>query len=94
MYYFLWQAAAITFEDFVQWGWKRVFRPPKGPVHLIGYIWVICSFWFSLPWAGDVMMRVKMGEVSPFPFAISAPLVSRIPLREQRASYAWIRWFR
>lgn len=81
MYYFLWQAAVITLEDFLQWAWKRAFGEPKGPTHVLGYLWVICSFWISLPWAGDVMLRVKMGEVAPLPTAWTAGLVERIPLR-------------
>ena len=84
MYYFLWQAVAITLEDMVQWAWRSVFGKVKANnrlANITGYVWVICSFWFSLPWAGDVMMRIKMGETSPFPFAITGRLMKYIPTR-------------
>lgn len=81
MYYFLWQAAVITLEDFVQWLWKKAFGSPKGPTHIIGYLWVICSFYLSLPLAGDVMLRVKMGETPPLQLGWASGIVERIPLR-------------
>lgn len=81
MYYFVWQAFAITIEDLVQWLWKQAFGTWRSKwFPIVGYFWVVFSFWFSLPWAGDVMMRVKMGEVSPLP-SLFASTVSKIPLR-------------
>jgi len=84
MSYFMWQAIAITIEDLMQWWWKTTFGSPKTNnifINTLGYIWVVCSFWVSLPWAGDVMIKIRMGETSPFPFTFFKPLVNYIPLR-------------
>jgi hypothetical protein len=82
--FFLWQAAAITFEDFVQWTlrgrWEtsrrwRLLRP------WIGYVWVTCSMWYSLPFAGDVMLRIRLQEKSFLPFTLVGPWIkSHVPI--------------
>ncbi|EFE29743.1 aminotransferase GliI [Trichophyton benhamiae CBS 112371] len=75
------QAAMITAEDFVIWLWKKrlgLQTPLWAPA--VGYVWVVCALWFSLPFAGDAMVRLKMGEVSPLPFTLAAPLVRMIPV--------------
>jgi len=80
MLFFLWQAAAVTTEDFVQYLWKTICGSPKRGSQwptVVGFCWVILSFWISLPWAGDVLMRVKMGETSPLPFTVAGPFVAR-----------------
>ncbi|KAI0114680.1 membrane bound O-acyl transferase family-domain-containing protein [Hypoxylon sp. NC0597] len=80
--YFLWQALAITLEDFIQWTWRRVFGPkPPGWSTVVGYVWVVCSFWFSLPLAGDVMVRIRLGQDPPLPFSVFTSLVERVPLK-------------
>ena len=71
----------ITAEDFVIWLWKKrlgLQTPRWAPA--VGYVWVVCALWFSLPFAGDAMVRLKMGEVSPLPFTLAAPLVRMIPV--------------
>ncbi|KAI1120231.1 membrane bound O-acyl transferase family-domain-containing protein [Nemania abortiva] len=85
--FFVWQAAAITFEDFVQWVWKLTHGDDTSPVawwmRVLGYAWVVASFWVSLPMAGDVMLRLRMGQDTPLPFTafgwvmkhLNAPIV-------------------
>lgn len=74
----LFQAAAITFEDLVQWLWKQcggdmvhpsVFRTT------IGYLWVTWAFWYSTPLAADVMLRLRAMDDNPLPFSIFGPLL-------------------
>ncbi|KAK8154306.1 putative toxin biosynthesis protein [Phyllosticta citrichinensis] len=80
MCYFLWQAAAITLEDFVLFLWRKNFGVGSSGAltNIVGYIWVTCSFWFSLPMAADVLLKLRMGEVSPFPWTLWGPLVDRL----------------
>ncbi|KIX09593.1 uncharacterized protein Z518_00673 [Rhinocladiella mackenziei CBS 650.93] len=83
MLYFLWQAAAITFEDAVQWAWVKAggtLHPPSRFRTLIGYAWVVCSFWISLPWAADDMMRMRLMEKSFLPFSFTQNLVRKVPI--------------
>ena len=76
--FFTWQAVAISLEDFVLWNWRefggkaegmRLFRSATG------YLWVTLSFWYSIPFAADVMLRVRAIETSPLPFEIFGPLL-------------------
>lgn len=80
--YFLWQAVAITIEDLVQWVWSTILGGPSASrnwvVRLVGYAWVICSFWFSLPLAAAVQHRVRLGQDALIPFFKS--LASQIPI--------------
>ncbi|KAH8888278.1 toxin biosynthesis protein [Thozetella sp. PMI_491] len=83
MAFFLWQAAAITAEDLAQWLWRKV----SGDVMIdrrirkwLGYSWVILSFWISLPWAADVMMRIRLTEESFLGFSLVKGLVQHIPI--------------
>ncbi|KAF2122855.1 toxin biosynthesis protein [Lophiotrema nucula] len=78
MYFFLWQALAITLEDFAQWVW-HVENHGRAE-SLIGYVWVVCNMWFSLPWAADVMMRLRLTEESFLGFTFFGPWVHRMPL--------------
>lgn len=76
--FFMWQAAAITFEDFIQWVWGRVVGPRQGSDPLrtaVGYVWVVASFWYSIPFAADVMLRLRCVETSPLPIAVFGPLL-------------------
>ncbi|KAF2179246.1 hypothetical protein K469DRAFT_754016 [Zopfia rhizophila CBS 207.26] len=83
MAFFMWQAAAITLEDFVQWVWCK----SGGSVEksnwfktVIGYSWVLGSFWISLPWVADVMMRIRLTEESFLGFSVVREWVQMIPL--------------
>ncbi|OTB04086.1 hypothetical protein M426DRAFT_321179 [Hypoxylon sp. CI-4A] len=82
MAFFLWQAAAITTEDFVQWLWGKLsgdLEVNPWARRFIGYTWVISTFWVSLPWAADVMMRIRLTEESFLGFSILRSAVQRIP---------------
>jgi hypothetical protein len=84
MAFFLWQAFAITFEDFAMWLLKAtsghdVIKSTR-VTRVIGYTWVITSFWISLPWAADVMMRLRLTEESFLGFSLVRDLVRRVPL--------------
>lgn len=78
--YFIWQAAVITTEDFVIYFWRNVWgggQEKRMWKRLVGYVWVTWSFWASLPWAADVLLKLRMGETSPFPGTVWGPLVER-----------------
>lgn len=78
--YFIWQAAVITTEDFVIYFWRNVWgggQEKRMWKRLVGYVWVTWSFWTSLPWAADVLLKLRMGETSPFPGTVWGPLVER-----------------
>lgn len=81
--FFLWQAVAITAEDFAMWLWRQASGGRKmNPAvsTLIGYAWVTGSMWYSLPWAADVMMRIRMTEKSMLPFSLVRDVVQKVPL--------------
>lgn len=83
MAFFVWQALAITLEDIAQWMWKKTISPTGKKSQMttvIGYIWVIMSFWISLPWAADVMMRVRLTEKSFLGFTVMRGLVQKLPI--------------
>ncbi|KAF2446664.1 hypothetical protein P171DRAFT_430761 [Karstenula rhodostoma CBS 690.94] len=72
LYFFLWQAFAITAEDFVIWLWKTsgLSINPAPWNSVLGYVWVIFSMWISIPWAADVMMRLRLTEESFLGFTV------------------------
>ncbi|EMD58400.1 hypothetical protein COCSADRAFT_176603 [Bipolaris sorokiniana ND90Pr] len=79
--YFLWQAAAITIEDFVIFTGQKLLggiQTRKKWVHCLGYLWVTWSFWTSLAWAADVLLKLRMGETSPFPGTLWGPFLDQI----------------
>ncbi|KAI1182832.1 membrane bound O-acyl transferase family-domain-containing protein [Nemania serpens] len=80
--FFAWQAAAITSEDLVQWAWKSVHGGDSSPAawwtRALGYAWVVVSFWVSLPMAGDVMLRLRMGQDTPLPFTAFGGVLKHI----------------
>ncbi|KAK7909130.1 hypothetical protein PG985_015008 [Apiospora marii] len=80
--FFLWQAFAISVEDFVQWAYGRITGGHSGGSWhpWFGYMWVVCSFWYSLPHAGGVFLRLRMGQDSPLPFSVFRPLAERLSL--------------
>ncbi|KAI1823902.1 membrane bound O-acyl transferase family-domain-containing protein [Xylaria intraflava] len=80
--FFVWQAAAITFEDFIQWCWKRWANDHEAlrstsVKRTVGYAWVIWCIWASLPLVGDTFVRMRMGEESFLPFTLAGPYVDR-----------------
>lgn len=77
MHFFLWQALAITFEDFVMWLWKTSGKSdaPMAWKAGIGYLWVVISMFISLPWAANVMMRLRLTEESFLGFSVFGPWI-------------------
>ncbi|KAI8632625.1 membrane bound O-acyl transferase family-domain-containing protein [Xylariaceae sp. FL1651] len=86
--FFVWQAVAITLEDLMQWVWKlsrdRVGGQPVASsspplwVTVLGYVWVVASFWFSLPMAGGVMLKLRMGQDTPLPVSAFGWLINHV----------------
>jgi len=79
--FFLFQAAAITIEDFVLW-----LRGPRSSSvfgSLLGYGWVAGTLWYSLPLAGDVYVRMRLGEKPLLPFTVIGPWVKMLPYGEE-----------
>ncbi|KAK8105170.1 aminotransferase GliI [Apiospora kogelbergensis] len=82
--FFVWQALAITLEDAVGWCWRGLGLRSTGHERwrrLVGYVWVTCCIWASLPLAGDTFLRMRMGEESFLPFTLFGPWVeSLVPI--------------
>lgn len=81
--FFIWQAAAITFEDFVQWIWRKLggrFDNPTLFRTTIGYIWVACSLWYSLPWVGDIVLRLRVHEETFLPYTVFGLLTKYVSI--------------
>ncbi|PSN66993.1 hypothetical protein BS50DRAFT_588029 [Corynespora cassiicola Philippines] len=78
--YFMWQALAITTEDLVMYLWRTAFGGSGRSStwkNVVGYMWVTWSFWTSLPWAADVLLKLRMGETSPFPGTVWGSFLDR-----------------
>lgn len=71
--FFLLQAAAITAEDFVGWIHRRLL-PATSTSHLgyrlMGYVWVVCWFGYSLPFFLDILLKMKTFESPMLPFSL------------------------
>ncbi|MCJ1401071.1 hypothetical protein MMC11_004283 [Xylographa trunciseda] len=81
--FFFFQAAAITFEDGVQWTWRRLRGEMEGRSllrTLVGYAWVTCWLWWSLPFVGDLMLRMRIGETNVLPFSLVASWMEYMPI--------------
>ena len=98
VYFFLWQAAAITVEDFAIWGWKQGIRPKKakgrneskeGEINhepsvrwnwknVIGYTWVCWNFYISMPFAADVLLRMRTAVDPMLPISVARPFVETL----------------
>ena len=81
--FFLWQAAAITFEDFAQWAWRQAGGKTSGPSifrTVVGYVWVICSFSYSVPLGVDIWLRIRVGEEPFLPFTLVGPWMKYVPI--------------
>lgn len=81
MWFFLLQAAAITVEDFVQWSLRHMglsFTNHSAIRTYFGYTWVVAFFWYSLPFAGDVCLRIRSGEQPMFKASPNAAWISQL----------------
>ncbi len=78
--FFLWQAFAITIEDIVMWMCRRGVggTGPKVCRTLVGWVWVVGSFWYSMAWAGDVMLRMRLNEETFLPGTVVGQWVERL----------------
>lgn len=67
--FFLWQALAITGEDFFMWGCRSSFggAVPRDIKTVVGRVWSTGSCWYSIACAGDVMLRMRLGEETFLP---------------------------
>lgn len=70
--FFVWQAVAITVEDFVQWVVRKSGWRVSGK---IGYIWVLISMWSSFWLVGDTVLRLRIGTGSFAPFNLTRRIV-------------------
>ncbi|KAI1820254.1 membrane bound O-acyl transferase family-domain-containing protein [Xylaria intraflava] len=79
--FFLWQAAIITLEDFIRFMWNSKLKGPSPQqsvvVRWICYAWVVGQLWFSIGWAGDVFLRMRLSEQPLLPFTITGGLVKQ-----------------
>ncbi|KAI1439026.1 membrane bound O-acyl transferase family-domain-containing protein [Xylaria sp. CBS 124048] len=77
--FFMWQAAIITLEDGMRWLWIEKVRGPSPRenfwVRWICYGWVVGQIWFSVGWAGDVFLRMRMAEQPLLPFTMTGGFV-------------------
>ncbi|PGH15363.1 hypothetical protein AJ80_05547 [Polytolypa hystricis UAMH7299] len=81
--FFILQAAAITFEDFVQYLYRNVAPGAKRSSwwhRLLGYGWTICWFAFSLPYFLDIMLKMKNMEKPMLPFTLLKPVVPYVSI--------------
>ena len=80
--FFVWQAAAITLEDLMQWCWRKAgrgLRQDTGKLgrRLVGYVWITVSMWASMPLVADTFLRMRIGTESFLPFTIAGPWVQQ-----------------
>jgi len=86
--FFVCQAAAITFEDGMQWIWRQVVGKQHGAAWerrvstLAGYVWVTGVLWYTLPFAGDTFLRMRLGVESllPFPTVFGGLITKYVPV--------------
>lgn len=77
--FFVAQAALITAEDGVKHVWRKWLGGPGADrsflVRLLGYAWVVGALWYSMGWAGDVFLRMRLAEQPLFPFTLSGAVL-------------------
>jgi hypothetical protein len=74
LFFFFWQAVAITVEDVAVWAWRKIgFKTKK--VRLVGYAWVFVTLWWTFPLVGDTVLKLRIGTGSFAPFTFAKPLV-------------------
>ncbi|KAI1144993.1 putative toxin biosynthesis protein [Nemania diffusa] len=82
-YFFVLQAAAITFEDFVKWAWCKGLGKGEGGSKwrsAVGYVWVIGWLWYSLRFPALGYLKSRIGAESPLPFTVVEPLMKYVPM--------------
>lgn len=82
MEFFLLQACAIIFEDYVRLslGDDKVTRPPQGwslPVRMLGFVWVALWFTWTTPYWIELRSAVDDG-IPALPFSVVSPVLRLI----------------
>lgn len=81
--FFVLQAAAVTFEDFVQWVWCKALGMGDG-MHrwrrAVGYIWVVGWMWYSVKFIALTFLKTRVGAESPLPFTVVGPWMKYVPM--------------
>ncbi|RWA09793.1 hypothetical protein EKO27_g5289 [Xylaria grammica] len=74
--FFILQAVAITFEDFMIWCGRHVIGSRlQRLARLLGYVWVFFFMWWSLQLVGDSVLKLRIGEGAFSPFPLMRPFV-------------------
>ncbi|KAF9459745.1 membrane bound O-acyl transferase family-domain-containing protein [Collybia nuda] len=77
LYFFIYQALAITFEDaIIALVAKMGFSSPTKAQKILGYIWVLCWFTYSIPEWTDSL--ITCGLLETFDVGIISSILSRI----------------
>ncbi|ETS77620.1 hypothetical protein PFICI_09682 [Pestalotiopsis fici W106-1] len=80
IYFFMSQAIAITLEDFVIWLGCSSGLMPESPrakrcIKWLGRTWVFLFILWTLPFVGDIILKVRVGTGSLLPFPLWRPVV-------------------
>ncbi|GAW20411.1 hypothetical protein ANO14919_099170 [Xylariales sp. No.14919] len=74
--FFILQAVAITFEDFMIWCGRHVIGSRlQRFARPLGYVWVFFFMWWSLQLVGDSVLKLRIGEGAFSPFPLMRPFV-------------------
>ncbi|KAI0549799.1 putative toxin biosynthesis protein [Xylaria curta] len=82
-FFFVLQATAITFEDFIKWVWCKGLGKGEGASKwrsALGYAWVIGWLWYSLRYPALGYLKSRVGVESPLPFTVVEPLMKYVPM--------------
>lgn len=63
MMFFLWQALMISCEDALHILYQKHgmgLGPLSQRLRALGYLWVLLSFWISIPWVADNLLRAGL----------------------------------
>jgi hypothetical protein len=88
-FFFVWQMAAITLEDFAQWAVRKtnfagLAKEGSGIRRVIGWVWVTTVMWKGMPLVGDTFLRMRMGVDPLLPNSFSRGLVEKwVPVPPQ-----------
>lgn len=79
--FFVWQACVLTNEDGIIYLWRRTTNFTGERYNTIlriaDYAWVVCMLWYSIGWAGDVFLHLRLSEFSCFHSAFALRCLNR-----------------
>lgn len=81
--FFLLQAAAITAEDFCGWIGRQILPgtfTSYSRYRVLGYLWVVCWFGYSLPFFLDILLKMKTFETPMLPFSLLGSVVPYVSM--------------